>query len=354
MTELERYKVLAWFAQNQGDYDYGYTNTPHFVLPLYLESDYIPLVSGESYILYGEALFNMPINNNLVSVFKCDIGAQYGNNFIITPTDDDIGTHVLDVEIREGKYIINKKRTAIKVATKINTGSKTILSIGDSLINRSWDDEMASVRAVFDSMAWTGVGTQDSDPDKNEGYSGKTYNWAVNDADSPFTKAGVVDVPAYFTDNSLSVPDFVFMRMGVNTAYGNRVDGMSESDLTTWIGYINELIDAFLAHDANVKIILSVPTICENSGDGWTANYPGDAYQDNYIENIHKMWESMYNEYKDNAYNARVYLSFAPLFLDRDDGYPKTDGVHNNGVHPDVAGYTQLGNALAATLNTLL
>jgi hypothetical protein len=228
------------------------------------------------------------------------------------------------------------------------------MTFGDSLTSSGAKSHWDKFALIFPNTTITFIGTQNSGFDwKHEGQPGATYKWLATDPASRMTKAGVLDVPAYFTDNGLATPDFISMACGINESVSAKVAGFTRATMDEYLGYLNEFLDAFLAYDANVKLIIRLPAISENTGAGWENNYPGDLYQDTYIANIHYIWKELLTKYGSNKYDARVFVSTGPYILDRDDGYPKVDGVHTNGVHPNTAGYYDLADGLAGVINSL-
>lgn len=307
------------------------------------------LVNGDTYILKVE------IKVAVVAGIRVWNGSGYGApqfptsdyaEYTFTFTKNVAGTAFFSI------YGMGANENVSIGYIKVYNEASTITIIGNSLVAAGGDDELVKVRSIFDSMTWVGVGTTDIAPNLRESHTGKTYDWLVNHADSPFTKTGVVDIPAYYTDNGLDVPDFIYMRMGVNDAFNQGASEWTDAEKAIWLTDISELIDAFLAHNADLKIIIGLPSISENTGDGWENNYPGNQNQDNYITIIHQIWDAIIETYIN--YDSRVTIAYAPWGLDRDDGYPKTDDVHTNGVHPDASGYVELGQGLAFALNNLL
>jgi len=149
------------------------------------------------------------------------------------------------------------------------------------------------------------------------------------------------------------------MRLGVNACYGCSQISLTEESkndlLTRETGYAKQLIDAFLAYNENIKIIVGLSTLCENTGAGWNNNYDESVMsQDLYIEWTHRFWNLLISNFDSGVYNNRVSISSEAIFLDRDEGYPKVSGMHVNGVHPDQSGYEQLGIGMACALNKLL
>ena len=309
----------------------------------------IPIIVGEEITFFGDEVASVPIINDLSVDYICSVGSQSVNDYTITAASE--AEISLDIRAYNNGTTIRKTRSLLSIKDKVNTGTKTITIIGNSLVDAGGDDELVQVRAIFDLMTWTGIGLTGIAPNLREGYPGTTYSWMISVEASPFVKAGVVNIPAYYTDNGLAVPDFIYLRQGVNDAFtfGN---GFNDAEQFRWVQRINELVDGFLAHDASVEIIVGMPTSSENTGDGWYASYGDTRDQNEYLRIIGLMRTLIIDTYSD--YDVRVHISTAPYFLDRDDGYPKTEGVHNNGVHPDASGYVQLGSGLANVLNNLL
>lgn len=167
---------------------------------------------------------------------------------------------------------------------------------------------------------------------------------------SPFVKSGSLNISAYFTDNALATPDFVYLRCGVNDANGYSSTSLSESNLQTHIiAHIDTLVDGFLAFDANIKVIVGAPSISTNESAKWDAIYDDTPYEgkhDNNVKVMHQLIEEVLEKYRNGEYDSRVFTCYAPFHLDR--------GNYLNAIHPNDAGYTQLGIGLAATLNKLL
>ncbi|MBG0860782.1 MAG: hypothetical protein IQL11_14870, partial [Bacteroidales bacterium] len=229
--------------------------------------------------------------------------------------------------------------------------------IGNSLVVAGNEYFHTQLDAVLSNCTLTFLGTQGTTT-KHEGYGGYSYESFVS-ASSPFFKAGVIDVQSYFTDNLIDTPDVIFMRLGVNTCYGCSNTSLSNASrlasLNSEVGYAKQLISAFLALNANMKIIVGLSTLCENTGAGWKSNYDESVMsQDLYIEWSHRFWDLLVTNFDNGLYDSRVLMSNEAIFLDRNDGYQKTAGVHNSGVHPDRSGYEQLGVGMALALNKLL
>jgi hypothetical protein len=334
---------------------YWATRNAYFALP----AAGVSLMVGQEVTIYGDALINVPIGNPLVVTYTCDIGTQIGNNLVITPDAGDIGDHSLRAVFKNGSYTIEDKTIALTVYPKY-AANFSILRIGDSTI---YGEEIGTeLETILDSCTITHLGTQGTTR-KHEGYAGYQYKMFARNTDapgypSPFFKDGVLDIAAYFTDNSIAVPNFIDIRLGLNDVFTHcqlSGDGFSDAELTTILDDAKTLIDGFIAYNNTLKIIVSLPTTTENSGAGWDHDYDESLYsQDMYLEAIHKLQKGLADTFANGVYNARVDCSYEAIMLDRDEGYPKTDGVHTNALHFDASGRVQVADGLALKINEYL
>jgi lysophospholipase L1-like esterase len=331
---------ISWSA-------YWATRLPYFALP----ATGVNLMVGQEVTIYGDSLINVPIDNPLVVTYTCDIGTQVGNNFVITPVAGDVGSHSLRAVFKNGSYTIEDKTIALTVYDEVAIGTKSILMVGDSLTVGGCTYYAAQINAILDSCTFTFLGTQGTTV-KHEGRSGAEFNWFIDNASSPLVKAEALDIAAYFTDNSIATPDYVYISLGLNDVFGSCAvagDGLTSTEITTIINNAKTLIDAFLAFDASLKILLQIPTITGSSATAFEIDYDPDVYSQNlFIENIHKYWVTFIETFADGVYDERVDCSYTPIYLDRDNGY---NDIANSGVHPNATGYEQIGVGMALEVN---
>jgi len=336
----------------------SYWNTLNkwFALP----STGLGLMVGKQVTIYGDELMFIPIGNPLKVEYTCDIGAASGNNYVINPVAGNIGDHQLTIVFKNGGYTIQTKTITFTVYAAAPAVSKKILCIGDSLLDGGDIYYGPKIREVLAGSTITMLGTVGVDPNKNEGYGGAWYGdfvwWGPHDI---FQKpAATLNIPAYFTDNSIDTPDYVFIALGVNDVFGScnpTGDGLTDAELTVLINYAKSLIDGFLDFNADLKIILSPDPLCCNTLAGWLANYdPATRDQQLYMDVKHKWNQNFIATFANGVYNARVDCTYDFIYLDRNDGYPKTEGVHTNAVHPDQSGYEQIGQGMGIALNKRL
>lgn len=308
----------------------------------------IPVLVGETSTLYGNSIANVPLNAVFTYSYTCNIGSQVGNNFVVTPTVGDIGTHSFTAYLIQGADTIDSETTTIRVFNKINSGTRSIMSFGNSLMATGFDHEMDSILGVFDDMTFNTIGIYTLGSYHHNAISGFHYARYVANSLSPLVKSGVLDVPAFFSDNSLATPDYVYVRLGVNDINGQTPDGMTEGELASILAYVETFVDAFLAYDSDIKVIIGLPSYCSSDKAEWDAEYDGTPYEDRhdvFISNMHRFYNALITNFRNDVYDRRVYLDYAAFHLDRT---KYRDAIHTNDV-----GNSQLGIGLANTLGMI-
>lgn len=325
---------------------------PFFALP----ENGITLVEGVTQTIYGDALINVPIVNNLTVSYTCAIGTQSGKNLLLTTPA--AGTYPCTITFRNkglliGTYIIN-----ISVIAKAAAGTKSILMVGDSVMHNGmvYNRYQPQITGLLSNSSITFLGTQDA-PNNHEGHDGFTWKIFATGigATSPFIKAEVLDIAAYFTDNSIATPDVVVFQLGVNECIQNCLVNtlpFTDAEITTTVNYAKTLIDAFLAYDSNLKILIELPTITSSTSVAWNIDYDETNYlQDQFIENVNKYSVAATSAFANGIYNSRVDCGYSRIYLDRATGYSEAT---NNGVHPNTAGRDMTGAGIALDLNKII
>jgi len=319
---------------------------PYFALP----SRGIDLIVGVSQTIYGEALINLPtpVPSNFSVIYTCEIGTQSGNNLVLNPVVGNIGSHSVTAVFKLGNLTITTKTFNLNVYAA-QSGSVKVLMVGDSLIYLGYTDIATGLDSALTlSISFTGsLGTTI----KHDGVPGANYESILTVPGTTYpnhlVNVNVLDLANYFTTYSVDIPDFVLIRFGVNDVNLPVSFPMTDSYMNTHIiAKAKLLVDAFLAYNSTLKIIVGLPTISENSGVLWNADYDEVTYpQNTYIQNIHRMWDALITAFDNSAYSTRVIVSNEAIFLSRDvDAY-------NNGVHLKPLGSQQLGSGIAPTIN---
>ena len=342
MPGISANKIAIPFRRNFSWLRYWATRLPYFALP----ATGVSLMVGQEVTIYGDSLINVPVGSDLTVTYTCNIGAASGNNYTITPVAGDVGDHSLRMVFVSNGVTRSDETITLSVYAEAVAGTKKVLMIGDSLVVQGCGYFHTQIDTVLNNCTLTFVGTQGTTT-KHEGYGG--FNWySFTVAGSPFVKAGVIDIAAYFTDNSIDAPDYILINLGVNDMYGQSANDLTDLEMATIVGYSKQLIDAFLAYNANLKIIIGLPSICGNTATAWNIDYDESVYiQNKYIEIMHKFWGGLITQY--DIYSGRVSINTETIFLDRTNGYNLVAG---GGVHPNQLGYEQLGVGKALKLNS--
>lgn len=319
--------------------------TTQFGLP----SSGISLIVGTEVTIYGDELVAVPVVNTLSVIYTCDIGSQVGNNFVVNPITANIGSHNLTIKLTNAGKSVTKIITLV-VCSKVLEGNINILMIGDSTLLGDIYRIGIALESVLTNNTITYLGTKDTSPRFNEGIAGFTFGRFASGtfAGNPFGIGGVLNVPQYFIDNSIAVPDIVYFRLGLNDTINYSIAGsdMTDANLASIFSGSDALINAFLAYNANLRIIIAIPTTCVNTTDRWDADYGGTGQiQDKFIDIIHRFQVALVARY--NNYDPRVSMSYEAINLDRDAGYV-------SGIHLTNGGGTQLGLGFAVYLNNFI
>lgn len=322
---------------------YPWMGLPYFASP----STGVPFIVNEEVTIYGDTLINVPITNNLNVTYACDIGTQSGNNFILNPVSGNIGVHALMITFKNGNKLITENTINLVVYAKAPATTKKMLIIGDSLITNGINYIDSQISGILTGTTINYLGTQGTTI-KHEGRGGwTTYSYIF---EGPFVKDGVLNIPAYFTDNAIDTPDVIYIRLGVNDIYGQCNGDFTDLEVLGWVGFMKQLVDGFLAFNSSLKVILGLPTLTGATSIGWNIDYDENVYiQDKFIEYMHKYWVGIVSQF--DGYNSRLSINTEVLTLDRDTGYNLAAG---GGVHPNSIGYTQIGTGIAIKLNEYL
>lgn len=331
---------------------YHWTINNYFILPHASDDDGIPVVSDNTSIFYAHSMCNFPLDSEPLwsVIYTCDIGYQDGDNYYINPSDDDLGFHTFKMDLLCNEILYASQTTNINVINKINTGSKTLLCFGNSVMYNYFNYEMNALKSVLSGMTLITVGTQTNHSD--EGYyhdaiSGYSYHAFTLFEASPFVKSAVINIPAYFSDYSITTPDIIYMRVGINDIGKYTAnDNMLESDLNLICDNMESLIDPFLAYDPNIKVVIGLPNKPCLTNAQWDAAYPASAGKGSvFVKNLQRFYKKLIEEYRHPLYDERVYISYESFQLNR---------FNVKDIHPYPAGNTQIGLGLANTIAKII
>jgi lysophospholipase L1-like esterase len=257
-----------------------------------------------------------------------------------------------------------------------------VLFIGDSLTHASLYPRQVLDRARGDQqprIKLIGSHTPAGAPPevRHEGYGGWTAVRFATHAQgtpragdyagraSPFLYPNGEGQPAldfnrYFADvNEGRTPDLVCLFLGPNDIYPD-TEATIEASIDRMLRHFDLLVQECerAAPQATVGVLLPVPPAA--SQDAFGANYGSSQTRWQYRRNQHRLVERMQAHY--GAWpGGRVHLIPTQATLDCRHNYPtarapfnaqtEEQGVfQNNGVHPDPAGYRQIGDTVYSWL----
>lgn len=306
--------------------------------------DTIYLASGNTIKIYNDNVAYLPAarHNKINFTWTSAVGAQDPGG--ITFSNVPAGSYSIRVIARSkaDNSLKDSAFTVIKVQPKANLGKKAILAIGNSLTHEGWQYMAKQIDDSLD-VNLNSIGTHGS-LYKNEGISGKTYQYFCIDEASPFTVSGInLNFKQYLITNALDTPDIIRLSLGINECY---LDEYND----TILYFAKRIIDKIITDLPDTKIVISMPSTAANTMAGWIEAYGSYDNYEPYIYRMRILQKSVYSLFRYGVYNRNVDVAYDGFVIDRDDGYPKTDGVHTNGVHPYEPGYDQL---IRGTLNVI-
>jgi len=318
---------LFTFAQNE----------PNPILP-----DTLFLALGNSLELYNDDVAFVQLGNTRYTfnweyeVGNTDSGKWYW-------TSDQLGVFNLKFKCYLDGNLVDEESSIIKVEEKVEGKDYILLAVGNSLTAGGFGYQYQQISTDLDVTLNT-TGTKGTTV-KHEGHSGWKFKSFLG-IESPFYFDGSIDPARYISSNGLLTPDIVRISLGINDCFlSESMDNITQNaDIL-----INSFLDAFPA----ALVFIAMPTLCENSGTGWLANYGSLDNYERYQLRIREYWEYVLQAYGSNKGTGRVHVSYDGLCIDRDLGYPKDgNGDHTNGVHPNSSGYYQLSRGFSNVLNS--
>ncbi len=299
----------------------------------------------------------------------CDLGKADEKRWTVLPKDTDVGDHPLTVTVTDPSGTeLGRATTVLKVVpADAGTGrSIRLLIVGDSLTHATiYVNEIARLLSLPGNPAWTMLGThkppQAAEGVAHEGYGGWTWSRFTSHYEpnpdgtylrrsSPFVYLGeegkpVLDLERYFKEQCGGQrPDFITILLGINDCFGADPDDMARMDATidAMFSHADTLLAAFrqAAPNAELGICLAPPP--NSREEAFVANYEGKYHRWGWKRIQHRLVQRELTHFADRE---KVFIAPIELTLDPVNGYPA-----NNGVHPNEAGYKQIGASIYAWL----
>ncbi len=306
--------------------------------------DTIPVALGNTIELYNDDVAFVHINETAYRFeWICNVGVS--DKFKWSWKSSKFGIFPIRFRVYSGDNLLVEEESIIKVVPKVSNPSLNILAIGNSLTSGGFSYQFQQISQDLD-FTLKPIGTQGTTY-PNEGHSGWSFSQFLG-SESPFYFNGTIDFKKYIQSNSLPFPDIVRIFLGINDCFSSRpMDAIYQS--------VDQLINSIKTAYPEALIFIAMPTLCENSGDGWIHDYGNLNNYYPYQLRIRELWRYLIKNYSGTALKKNVRITYEGLCIDRDNGYPlNSNMVHSGGVHPNAEGYKQLSRGFSNTLNYFL
>ncbi|MBS0208981.1 MAG: SGNH/GDSL hydrolase family protein [Planctomycetes bacterium] len=307
--------------------------------------------------------------------FRVDarLGANESNRWIVTPAAAQVGKQTITLSVSQSGRTLATATTSLRVVpADAGTGRAiNLLIVGDSLTHAThYPNEIARLLSQPGNPQWTMLGTHKpanaTAGVAHEGYGGWTWQrfatflkpaTDTNDKvrSSPFVFAvdgkAQLDVPRYVRDSCAGKqPDFITVLLGINDCFGAKPDDPANIDakIDSMFASAKELLASLREAAPKAKIGLCLTTPPNARESGFDANYKGKYHRWGWKRIQHRVVERQLTEFAGREREG-LYIVPTELNLDPVAGYPV-----DNGVHPNVAGYQQIGGTIYAWLKAEL
>jgi prenyltransferase beta subunit len=305
----------------------------------------------------------------------CKLGTVEKRRWTVTPTVNDVGNHDLTIKVFDANdKQLASDSTKLEVVAK-NAGadkSISILIIGDSLTHATaYPNEIARLFALPENPRWKMLGTHKP---KNagkgvahEGYGGWTWQRFVSKYEpqpdgthrkrsSPFVYLSDKGTPQLNFKRYLKEecnnqpPDFVVCLLGINDCFGAPPDDRKGMDarIDGMLKHADTLLKEIQQAAPNSQLGMCITTPGNSRQEAFEANYKDRYLRWGWKRIQHRLAQRLLTRFEKTK-QANLFVIPTQLNLDPIDGYPT-----NNGVHPNTAGYQQIGASIYSALKSRL
>lgn len=305
----------------------------------------------------------------------CELGTTAQRRWTCTPTADDVGTVPLTVRVTSdsGELLGEATSTLRIVPAKAGRDKKIrLLIVGDSLTNATaYPNRIADLLQQPNNPKWTMLGTHRpasaASGVAHEGYGGWTWaRFATHYEPNPDPAQRKFSSPFVFVDDNQApqlnvakylqehcdgqAPDYVIFLLGINDCFGAPPDDPAGMDarISTMLQHADTFLADFRKAAPNAHFGICLTPAANARQAAFAANY-GDRYSRWGWKRIqHRVVQRQLQHFADSPEQNRSLIP-TQLNIDPVDGYPE-----NNGVHPNQAGYNQIGDCIYAWLKSRL
>lgn len=261
-------------------------------------------------------------------------------------TSDRLGSFNLKFKCYFEGTLVDEETTIVEVLPRVSGKTYNLLTIGNSITAGGFSYQYDEITSNDIDVNLVPYGTRGEEI-KHEGHPGWLFETFLG-PESPFYYYGQIDINRYLNDNGFPVPDIVKISLGGNDCYWLY-------ELSSITQSADSLITEVREDFPDALILIAMPTLCENSGDGWINNYTSLFKYEIYQLKMRELWEYLLATYSGPSGSQYVQVTYDGLCIDRDEGYPKdSEGIHIDGLHPNELGYRQLSRGISNVLNRYL
>lgn len=297
-------------------------------------------------------------------------GTNMQEGFRWTPTAADCTTNSFKVVAYHEQTAIASKQCALIIKpTNYGVGGgligRKVLLIGDSLVSGSEITMHLTNLFLGNGTVFACVGSQGSNLSKQEGRSGRSFDWFMTNSASPFVFSGNLSISNYLSTNSITLTnkDWVIMHLGVNDVFSLTNDATVVTRLNSitnhiWMFYTNLRAYYVAVGQTNPGINFAiVPQIPPSRGqDAFGKSYNAGQTVARYRRNNDLLVNRIIDTF-DNLVPSNIYVLPMGFGIDSVYGMP-TNIVDVNarnaykvvrqsdGVHPATNGYWQIGDQI--------
>lgn len=328
---------------------------PPEIVPLAI-ADYIYAKTGAEMNVYFEGLLSASSRDYEWDV-DCGIGKHQNNRFTTVPAAT--GDYPLQINVHDKKTwaMLGTVTSMLRVVAPPAVKTVNLLVIGDSTtFVGEWQQEVLNLAAVEGRLSVQLIGTQGIAPNKHEGYSGWSTNLHFTGAASPFVFAGAFNFPQYMSAHAFAAVDIVTIHLGINDIFNEESPAAATAKAKAAQVQTDAMIASMKAFNPAVKIglMLAIPPAAQQ--DAFGAAYGTYKTRAQYKRNW-AAWVAAMSAYYGGKTAQNIHLISTNSCLDTENNMQAADVAVNSrnptlvsrqfdGVHPAVAGYKQMADAV--------
>ena len=336
-------------------------------------------VPGVEMNVYFNNLVLLVHSANYVFDVNCSKGRNDQQRWRFVPSEKDIGTYDWEIRVfgQQGLVAQGSCKLVVSALNTVENRPLSVLVVGDSLTAATaYPARIFALSKNPGKLAMKMIGSRGNGPERSavpgdvahEGYGGWTWNSFASGKNSKFlrfpdgdsTASGTLDFQAYLDQyNEGKAPDVITIMLGINDIFGAQDENI-DSKIDAIFAKMELLLAEFrrVAPQAAIGVALIPPGA--GSQDAFGANYACGQTRWQYLKNQFHYNQALVAKFK--TANPQG-ISLIPVFsnLDCVNNYPQlTSAINdgntaqitrlNNGVHPSVAGYNQIGDTIFSWL----